>query len=118
MTVQECYEQAGLDYNDVMDRIGNEAIIKKFAIKFLSDRSFKDLEDGIDEGDVEKAFRAAHNMKGICLNLGFTPLYEVACEITEKLRGRETEGSAQLFEKIRAEYIKLTDCINKLAAED
>ena len=43
MTVQECYEQAGLDYNDVKDRIGNEAIIKKFAIKFLSDRSFKDL---------------------------------------------------------------------------
>lgn len=111
MTVQECYEQAGLDYNDVKDRIGNEAIIKKFAIKFLSDRSFKDLEDGIDEGDGEKAFRAAHNMKG-------TPLYEAACEITEKLRGRETEGSAQLFEKVRAEYIKLTDCINKLAAED
>ena len=60
MTVQECYEQAGLDYNDVMDRIGNEAIIKKFAIKFLSDRSFKDLKDGIDEGDGEKQMKTVH----------------------------------------------------------
>ncbi len=117
MTVKECYEQAGLDYKDVMDRLGSEAIIKKFAIKFLDDTSFKDLEDGINEGDGEKAFRAAHTMKGICLNLGFTPLYKAAYEITEKLRGREVEGSEELFAKVQAEYIKLTDCIRKLAAE-
>lgn len=117
MTVQECYEQAGLDYKDVMDRLGSEAIIKKFAVKFLDDGSYRDLVDGISEGDGEKAFRAAHTMKGICLNLGFTPLYHAAYDITEKLRGREVTGSEELLAKVSEEYDRLTACLRKLAAE-
>ena len=31
MTVQECYEQAGADFQDAMNRLGSEALIKRFA---------------------------------------------------------------------------------------
>ena len=40
MTVKECYEQMGSDYEGVLERLGSEAIVKRFALKFLQDPSF------------------------------------------------------------------------------
>ena len=54
----------------------------------------------IAKNDGEEAFRAAHTLKGVCLNLGFDELYEVSAEITEKLRGKETAGSEDMFQKV------------------
>lgn len=76
MTVKECYEQMGADYEDVLGRLRNEALIRKFAKKFLEDGSFQMLKDGLAKKDGEMAFRAAHTLKGVCQNLGFDNLYE------------------------------------------
>ena len=75
MTVKECYEQMGADYEDVLGRLRNEALIRKFAKKFLEDGSFQMLKDGLVKKDGEMAFRAAHTLKGVCQNLGFDNLY-------------------------------------------
>lgn len=56
MTIQECYKEMGGDFEGVQKRFGGAAMVKKFAIKFLSDSSFQDLEDGLKEKDAEKAF--------------------------------------------------------------
>ena len=89
MTVKECYEQMGSDYEGVLGRMGSEAMIKRFALKFLQDPSFNNLKENLEKNDGEEAFRAAHTLKGVCLNLGFDELYEASAEITEKLRGKE-----------------------------
>ena len=47
MTIKECYEQLGQNYEEVLDRLGSEVILKKFGIKFLDDPSFQMLEDGL-----------------------------------------------------------------------
>ena len=85
------------------------ALVEKFAIKFLSDSSFQDLEDGLKEKDAEKAFRAAHTLKGICLNLGFDAFYEVSAALTEKLRGRELTG-------YEADFAAVKECYEKTVA--
>ena len=77
MTKKECYEKVGSDYDGVLKRLGSEALVKRFAVKFLNDPSFQELTDGLAAQDGEKAFRAAHTLKGLCLNLGFTELYKV-----------------------------------------
>ena len=100
MTVKECYEQMGSDYESVLGRMGSEAMIKRFALKFLQDPSFNNLKENLEKNDGEEAFRAAHTLKGVCLNLGFDELYEVSAEITEKLRGKETAGSEDMFQKV------------------
>ena len=41
MTVKECYEQMGADYEGVLGRLRSEVLIKKFAKKFLDDGSFR-----------------------------------------------------------------------------
>lgn len=60
MTIQECYKEMGGDFEGVQKRFGGAAMVKKFAIKFLSDSSFQDLEDGLKEKDAEKALRGTY----------------------------------------------------------
>ena len=71
MTIRECYDELGLDFDAVLSRLVNEKLVQKFALKFLDDPSFQNLKDALDSKDVETAFRAAHTLKGVCLNLGF-----------------------------------------------
>ena len=103
-TIEECYNKVGADYKDVMKRFGSEDMVQYFALKFLKDPSFSELCRAMEQGDGEVAFRSAHTLKGICLNLGFTPLYEVSTELTEKLRGRNTEGLADELARVRKCY--------------
>ena len=44
MTVKECYAQMGADYEEVLGRLGSEALVKRFTLKFLNDKSFSELE--------------------------------------------------------------------------
>ena len=92
-----------------------EELVRKFLLKFLDDKSYADLERTLSEGDYKEAFRAAHTLKGVCLNLGFTELYKVSAELTEVLRGRETAGSDELYAQVKEQYTTLTDAIRELA---
>ena len=57
MTVKECYEQMGADYEGVLGRLRSEVLIKKFAKKFLDDGSFRSLKDNLAQKNGEEAFR-------------------------------------------------------------
>ena len=115
MTLQEFYDRIGGDYKATISRLPSEALIKKFVIRFLDDASFTRLRDGLQENDGEKAFRAAHTLKGICLNLSFDTLYKPCAEITEALRdGRITEGCNTLFLEVEKEYNRLTKAVRSI----
>ena len=43
MTIKECYEAMGGDYEDVLKRLMNEARIQKFALMFKKDPSMSQL---------------------------------------------------------------------------
>ena len=75
MKIRECYEQMGADYDNVLSRLGSDAIVERFARKFLEEKTFDNLKEAMEKRDAEEAFRAAHTLKGICLNLGFDNLF-------------------------------------------
>lgn len=104
MTVRECYEQMGADFDNVLGRLGSEQMVQRFALKFLNDTSFQSLEEQLGKKDVEQAFRAAHTLKGVCLNLGFDNLFTVSSALTEKLRAKELDGTDVMFEKVKEQY--------------
>ena len=60
MTVKECYESMEADFEGVIGRMGSEEMVKRFALKFLDDPSYSNLEKAIQEQNAEEAFRAAH----------------------------------------------------------
>ena len=80
---------------------------------FLNDDSYLKLEQALKEGNVKEAFRAAHTLKGVCQNLGFTNLYQPTYDLTEVLRTGTLEGTKELFDSVACQY-KIT--INAIRA--
>lgn len=71
MTMQECYEAIGGNYEAVLGRLHSEALIRRFALKFLEDQSYIQLKQALENKNYEDAFRGAHTLKGVCQNLSF-----------------------------------------------
>lgn len=114
MTIQECYAQMGADYNEVFRRLYNEAMIRKFVRLFPKDDSFHNLEAALKEQNVKEAFRAAHTLKGVCQNLGFSNLYVPTYTLTETLRAGQLEGTQEQFAKVAEQYQCTMDAIRAL----
>lgn len=104
MNIQECYQALGGDYENVLSRLTMDRLVKKFALKFLDDPSFKLLETSLSDGNTEEAFRAAHTLKGVCSNLSFNRLLRSSQEITEALRAGDIETARKLFPDVREDY--------------
>lgn len=104
MTIQECYAALEGDYEEVLGRLYSEALVKKFAGKFLADQSFQLLESSLGAEDYDEAFRAAHTLKGVAQNLSFTRLYRSSHEITEALRTKDYALAARLFPEVSRDY--------------
>ena len=111
MTIQECYKEMGADYDEVFHRLPRESMVRKFALMFLNDDSYPKLKQSLKEGNAQEAFRAAHTLKGVCQNLGFTNLYQPAYELTEVLRAGTLEGSGEWFARVTEQYKITTDAI-------
>lgn len=118
MTVKECYEQIGGDYEGVFSRFRGDARIKKFAVKFLADGSYDSLCKTLEAGDYQEAFRAAHTLKGVSQNLGFQKLYETSEKITEVLRSNPEAYTASLLEDVKTEYERTFHTIEELQASE
>lgn len=117
MTVEECYKEMGADYTEISHRFPSDSFIKKFAIKFLDDPSFPDLEKYLAEQNVEEAFRAVHTLKGVAQNLAFVQLYPLSVELTEILRAGKLEGTAPLLAQLKEKYDLTIRCIQEMAKE-
>lgn len=73
-------------------------------VAFPKDDSFHNLEAALKEQNVKEAFRAAHTLKGVCQNLGFSNLYAPAVTLTETLRAGQLEGTAEQFAEVEKQY--------------
>ena len=102
-------KQFGADTDDGLSRcMGNEAFYFKLIGKVIEDKNFQALEDAVAAKDLDKAFEAAHSLKGVLGNLALTPIYEPVYEITELLRKRTDIDYVPYLEKIKAKKDELT----------
>ena len=101
MTVKQCYEAIGANYEEVESRLRTEERIKKFLLKVLNDKSYDLLCTSIEQNNMEEAFRAAHTLKGISQNLSLTILYNSSSVLSDVLRDNQKydEKAAELFEQ-------------------
>ena len=109
MNLKECYQAFGGDYEDTMKRMGMERLLQKFMLKFLDDKSFEELCSSMEQKKYEEAFRAAHTLKGLCLNHGFKTLAESSSSLTEALRPQQFEESdmveiMKMLEQVKRDY--------------
>ena len=122
MTIEEVYAEIGGDYAAMLKRVGLPAMVSRFACMFLTDTSCQVFFEAWESGDDEAIFKAAHTVKGMCGNLGFTSMQELASEICEAYRPgqeqlrAETDTSA-LMDEFRAAHAKATEVISAFKAE-
>ncbi|MCI8602154.1 MAG: Hpt domain-containing protein [Oscillospiraceae bacterium] len=116
MTLKECYAALGGNYEDVLGRLRAERLVQKFLLKFLDDKSLALLEESLEKGDYETAFRASHTLKGVCQNLGFSELAASSEALTEAMRGGKAPDMA-LAEAVKADYQKVIGAVSAYQAE-
>ncbi len=115
MTLKECYEIMGGDFEGVYGRMmKKEALVLKFVKKFLDDGSYNSLKENLEAGNLEEAFRAAHTLKGVAQNLGFTSLYGPSSDLAEILRHGGTDGTEELMVAVTAAYEATIEAIKAL----
>jgi chemotaxis protein histidine kinase CheA len=109
----ERLKSEGCDVDGSMDRFLND---KEFYIscfkEVLNDPAFKQLGEALDDKNTKEAFDAAHTLKGIILNLGITPLYEIIVHIVEPLRVGKYDGVDRYFKKLTEERDTLKKIFN------
>lgn len=114
MTLKECYAALEGDFEGTVGRLCTEKLVERFALKFLTDESFAILVKAMDEENYEEAFRAAHTLKGVGLNLGFTKLYKVSEILTEALRGGNRPKDDAMLENVKTEYERTVALLREL----
>lgn len=120
MTIENCYQLLGGDYKSTASRFPREGMLVKYLSKFLEDDSFENLTCAIDAKDKEAAFRCAHTIKGVSLNLGLESLARSASDLTEKLRSEESvidEEAEALFGCVCEEYKTTVDVLKAYLTE-
>ena len=112
MLTTDALKQFGADVDDGLSRcMENEAFYFKLIGKVVEDKNFQALEDAVAAKDLDKAFDAAHSLKGVLGNLALTPVYEPVFEITELLRERKDIDYSEYLKTISEKRSELASLI-------
>ena len=115
MTLEECYKEMGADLQEVLRRLKTEERIGKFLKLILTDTNYELLCKALEEKNYEQAFTHIHNLKGLAMNLGLTPLLVPAQELCEELRDGEPERDLKpLLAEVAAAYQKVIGIVERL----
>ena len=105
MTVPEFYESIRGDYDGVMSRLMKQERILKYVGKFFGGTGLTEMDKALSEQRWPDAFREAHSMKGMALNLGFSVLAASSSELCEALRSGEPVGDIPgMYEAVKRDY--------------
>ena len=111
MTIQELYEQIGGNYDHAMQIMRMDKMIAKYLQKLTDSDVCSALKAAGESMDSSALFESAHAMKGVCANLGLTPMYTIIYDMVEDLRvGKMPENAMERFHQIQ----KLRDDIKQL----
>ncbi|WP_165053638.1 MULTISPECIES: Hpt domain-containing protein [unclassified Adlercreutzia] len=96
MTLESCYAMMGGDLEGVRGRLRSDDRVAKFVGMFPHDDTFASLKSSWEAGSLPEAFRAAHTLKGVSRDLGFTPLFEASDTLADVLRPAKDGGAVDV----------------------
>lgn len=94
-----------------------EALYLRFLRKLLTTQDFAALEAKVAEEDWAEALRKAHNLKGVCANLGLNTLSGRFAAIVKLLRS-EKYTAAQVRELLAAAHAEWEKTLTYIAQVD
>ena len=92
--------------------MGNEALYLRLVATIPTEKNFDRLKSSIESNNLDKAFEAAHALKGVLGNLALTAMFDMAVKITEPLRNRTPMDYGNMV----SELLALRDKLSELCA--
>lgn len=115
MRVAEMYEIIGEDYDEVFERLGNDAWIVRYLRKFVTENYNGLLNDAVMSKNWDEGFKLSHTMKGLALNLGLSGIRDTSSALCEAMRNGEPKNDIMpMLEAENAAYAKVADAIAEL----
>lgn len=113
-TKKEQLEALGIDVDSALTRfMGLEALFAKSLSLFIADTSIETLKAAMQANDLEKAYAAAHTIKGVCGNLSMDGLYSKAAELCTLLTAKNGQAAQEKFPSFIQEYDNVLEGIKK-----
>lgn len=101
-------EQEGINIDGALERfMGNEAMLERYLQKFLSEKSYIELQATVAAGDREGAGRAAHTLKSVCGTIGCEAMAELVIRQEQEMRAGNWDAAVAMMPQIAAVYEKL-----------
>lgn len=113
MNVKEFYLEIKGSYDDALRRMMNDALIVRMITKFMNDNSVNSLVSLYENKDYRALFAAAHTLKGVAGNLSLTPLFEIACTITEATRNSDDVNLDKEIQELKDIYLSIEAAFKK-----
>jgi len=118
MTTNETAVQTGeteIDWQLLMERIGDEALIDEIMPIFLKDNNerMQLLAEAVKKNDSKEVKFYAHSIKGACGTIGASKLFELGKELETAGRDEQTEKFAPLFEQIKTRFDNLLTFLDR-----
>ncbi|MBP1736687.1 MAG: hypothetical protein H6Q60_568 [Oscillospiraceae bacterium] len=118
MTMEQVLTVAGADIGEVYDRFcGNEAVLKKYLLRFCEDETYRRLALRLKEQDCGAIEFDAHALKGLSATLGFQKLSAACGALTLAARNGEVSGLTVLFGQVAEEYEHVVSALRQLDAD-
>ena len=116
MDIKEFYASLGVNSEDPLRRFGSQALLRKYLNRLLSDQTFDTLGAALAQGDCEQAFRAAHTLKGVALNLDLGPVVQFSSQLAEALRHAQSipPEAGPLYEELSRSYRAILTQLSQL----
>ena len=98
-----------VDWQLLMERIGDEDLIDEIVPIFLKDNieRMKLLEEAVKKNDTREVKFYAHSIKGASGAIGASAIFDLGKELEYAARDEQTEKYAPLFEKIKSHFDNL-----------
>lgn len=107
--------EAGFDVEDALKRLlNNESLYEKFLKRFPDDPNFSALQDAVSNCEKEKAFDAAHTLKGLCGNLSINNILNLVSKQVEYFRADQWDEGVAMMDDITREYNRTVEILSKL----
>lgn len=116
MNVKECYTLMGGDYDEIMYLMRSEARIIKYLKRFKEDQTMQQLTQALEQQDYDLAFRCAHTLKGVSVNLNMMNLATSSNQLTTALR-EQKKNVEDLYLAVKQDYDATIKAIDELLSE-
>lgn len=101
------------DIDGALQRLcGDKKLYCLLLTSFLKDRTMEQLGAAIEAESWDKAFTAAHALKGLAGNLGFVPLFHSVGELVVLIRSGKIGEVAESFNMVEHCYNDIVYVIN------